>query len=587
VVGELVGYNGHGRYRLMRINADGSFDESFNAGGGPASGFLIQMLGLSGGSTLLYNLSSPFNFNGQPVARVIRLTADGSVDNSFNIGTGFQNSGVSSVPNAAYEQPDGKIVFGGVFTTYNGQTANGLVRVNTDGSIDSSFSSGTGLVAASQPIISIRGLPDGRLVIGGNFTSYNGTSVNRVAVLQSNGDIDNSFTAPADTLINGAVSQIIPQEDGKFILLGDFTGTTTPYAVRVTSTGAVDPTFLLRGITSIGFGTTRLVMGDDGSLYVNGYPMSYNYDVPLPVARFRGAPVAPSVSTAPASVTAGEGTTATFSVRAAGTAPYTYQWRRNTVDIPGATYSALNLTNVAASAAGSYDVVITNSVSSVTSAAATLTVDSLLQTINFTDPSDTPYTATPITLTATASSGLTVSFSIVSGPAQVTGNSLTLTGAGTVVVRASQAGDATYAAAPDVDQSFVVSSNFGSWQYSVFNETERGNPLVSGPTAVFGQDGLPNLVKYALGLDPKVNATSGLPEVTTDATYWLYTYTRPADRADLTYTVQYSTNLTTWTDIPLGTEHAIVTSGGGTETWRARYALASAANLYFRLKITQ
>ena len=57
----------------------------------------------------------------------------------------------------------------------------------------------------------------------------------------------------------------------------------------------------------------------------------------------------------------------------------------------------------------------------------------------------------PFALSATASSGLPVSFSLLSGPAIVTGNVLTMTGAGLVVLRASQSGDATYAPAPNAD----------------------------------------------------------------------------------------------------------------------------------------
>ena len=82
----------------------------------------------------------------------------------------------------------------------------------------------------------------------------------------------------------------------------------------------------------------------------------------------------------------------------------------------------------------------------------------LEQTISFDPVPDKLTTDGPFDLTATASSGLPVSYSIVSGPATVSGNTLTLTGqTGTVVVRASQAGDSEYLAAPDVEQSFNVS----------------------------------------------------------------------------------------------------------------------------------
>ncbi|WP_185827377.1 chitobiase/beta-hexosaminidase C-terminal domain-containing protein [Edaphobacter aggregans] len=79
------------------------------------------------------------------------------------------------------------------------------------------------------------------------------------------------------------------------------------------------------------------------------------------------------------------------------------------------------------------------------------------QTVAFTAPT-TPisYTSTPITLSATASSGLSVAFSVVSGPATVSGNSLTISGVGTVVVAANQAGNANYTAASQVTQSIVV-----------------------------------------------------------------------------------------------------------------------------------
>ena len=84
------------------------------------------------------------------------------------------------------------------------------------------------------------------------------------------------------------------------------------------------------------------------------------------------------------------------------------------------------------------------------------------QTITFDPIGDKFTTDGPFQLVASASSGLPVSFSIVSGPASVSGNTVTLDGnTGTVVVRASQAGDANYNPAPDVDQSFDVTEPAG------------------------------------------------------------------------------------------------------------------------------
>ena len=91
-----------------------------------------------------------------------------------------------------------------------------------------------------------------------------------------------------------------------------------------------------------------------------------------------------------------------------------------------------------------------------TGTSSAITVNKLSQTISFGTLSSRTYGDAGFALSATASSGLPVSFSIVSGPASLNGSTVTPTGAGTATVRASQAGDATYLAATNVDQSFTV-----------------------------------------------------------------------------------------------------------------------------------
>lgn len=78
------------------------------------------------------------------------------------------------------------------------------------------------------------------------------------------------------------------------------------------------------------------------------------------------------------------------------------------------------------------------------------------QKITFAAPAPATYGDAPRTLSATADSKLTVTFTVVSGPGVITDGKLAFTGAGKVVVRASQAGDATYKKAPDVSQTFTV-----------------------------------------------------------------------------------------------------------------------------------
>jgi subtilisin-like proprotein convertase family protein len=136
----------------------------------------------------------------------------------------------------------------------------------------------------------------------------------------------------------------------------------------------------------------------------------------------------------------------TFSVQS-GTLPAGLSLNTTTGEISGTPTTAGTFTGVFAA---------TNSGGTSTQA-FTFTVTQLTQTITFGPLAAKTYGDAPFTVSATASSGLTPTYSIVSGPATISGSTVTLTGAGTVVVRASQAGNASYAAATPVDRSFTVS----------------------------------------------------------------------------------------------------------------------------------
>jgi hypothetical protein len=101
------------------------------------------------------------------------------------------------------------------------------------------------------------------------------------------------------------------------------------------------------------------------------------------------------------------------------------------------------------------------------------------QTITFGPLDNKSYGEPPFAVSATASSGLSVNFSILSGPATISGNTVTLTGIGTVTLRASQAGDTTYNPAPNVDRTFTV---YGPPTLSI--NKSGTNWLLSWPTNV-------------------------------------------------------------------------------------------------------
>jgi hypothetical protein len=112
---------------------------------------------------------------------LIRLNPNGSVDKSFNLGSGF-NKEVNQIE----IQKDGKYLVGGAFEIYNGVSKSYLVRLNTNGSIDNSYDLGNGL---SKSVLDILLLEDDSSIIVGEFTSVNSENKNRIVKLNSNGSI--------------------------------------------------------------------------------------------------------------------------------------------------------------------------------------------------------------------------------------------------------------------------------------------------------------------------------------------------------------------------------------------------------------
>lgn len=188
---------------------------------------------------------------GNPENYLIRLNKDGSKDSSFNIGTGF-NRNVNTIA----LQPDGKIVVGGNFTTYNGTIQNRIIRLNPDGSKDATFNVGTGFDSLIQ-VITVQS--DGKILVGGYFTKFQDTYQNRLIRLNSDGTKDTSFTTNQD----GSVIAIVVQPDGKIILGGGFrtfAGDSQNLLVRLNSDGTKDTSF------NIGTGFERDVISSYGSV---------------------------------------------------------------------------------------------------------------------------------------------------------------------------------------------------------------------------------------------------------------------------------------------------------------------------------
>jgi parallel beta-helix repeat protein len=148
--------------------------------------------------------------------------------------------------------------------------------------------------------------------------------------------------------------------------------------------------------------------------------------------------------------------------------------------------------------------------------AAPPTVSKQNQTISFLNISDKTYSDAPFTLNATASSGLPVSYRILSGPATISGNIITITGTGEVWVEASQTGNASFNAAPSISQNFIVAKADQTINFpAISNKTMSDAPFTLNATA---SSGLP--VSYRI-LSGPATLSGNIVTITGNGAVWI------------------------------------------------------------------
>ncbi|MBW6499660.1 MAG: delta-60 repeat domain-containing protein [Bacteroidales bacterium] len=224
IAGMFDAYNGTPRNKIARLNKDGSLDTGFNPRILGELGYVSQIALQADGKILIVGMF--LNFKGPTRGNVTRLNANGRRDRRFKPGDGAMVSA-----SALALQADGKIIIVGEFTEYNGISRNRVARINANGSLDTGFDPGTG---ANNTVLSIALQVDGKIIIAGNFTSYNGTTRNRIARLNADGSLDNGFDPLAGA--NELVFTTALQADGKIIIGGSFTsynGTPINHIARI------------------------------------------------------------------------------------------------------------------------------------------------------------------------------------------------------------------------------------------------------------------------------------------------------------------------------------------------------------------
>ncbi|WAC18562.1 immunoglobulin domain-containing protein [Luteolibacter sp. SL250] len=333
----LVGGGGTSSQYLRKVLPDGSIDHAFdwpNELGGttyairPGPGDTTYVAGS-------YGIHRIFNHNG-------------GIDFSFNPpNTGdFVRSFVIA--------PDGKLIIAGEFNTVNGLQRGRIARLHPDGTLDLTFDTGgTSNNGFNGDLNTIALQKDGSIVATGDFTSYRGTNIARVARILPTGAIDGSFTPP--TFVsgnNGRVLTLALDGQDRILLGGAFTqvnGTTRNNIARLNTDGTLDTSFPGRPAAQT---INTLHAQPDGNILV-GAANTFHLLT-------GAAPAYPSIRSFPGDVTASPGQQATFTVTLAGPASGAiYEWFKDGQIISGQSSASLVIPSVSTSDAARYHVRVT------------------------------------------------------------------------------------------------------------------------------------------------------------------------------------------------------------------------------------
>ncbi len=358
---------------LVRLQADGALDSSYSSAAYTAGTVVLDNDGLA----LVANGATGGIFGSGMGVR--RLSTTGAVATDFSV----------TVTGSVYDavvQSSGRILLSGQFGSVNGTSAGSLVRVLPNGAVDPGF-----------PIPSSGG--GNRLYPASDDRTYL-LSGSRVRRLDSAGS-DNTF----DYYSQPDAIAVLPLPDGKLLRSSEPSAdpayNASWFLGRHLSTGALDTAFQTNGLNQRRTRIERMMLTDDGSVWVFGKNLTA-FGVPR-LGAIRLAAAAPvSLTTAPVAAQASPGGSVTVSVVASGTAPLTSQWYRDGVKIAGATESSRTISNLSLADVAAYTVKVSNAFSSVTSPPVSISGLNPAPTITTQPVSQTGIVGNPITLSVSA-----------------------------------------------------------------------------------------------------------------------------------------------------------------------------------------
>lgn len=356
-----------GTYRLTRVTSTGAIDTTFGTNGSIDFGTSNWVNGLDvlpdGRLAVSGRFNTDFFTTGQRYLAI--LNANGTLDTTFQFGSTVLNGN----PNGLFYR-DGRLFVWGAFTTVNGSTQAGAMRVNLDGSTDGSFSAGVGVAGGTSTVNASRFTSTGEIFIAGNFTSYKGVARNYSALLVGNPQIGTLGFAPprVSTLEEAAPLTLTLRRYGDFAEAASIDWTT----VDGTATAGVDYT-AASGTVSWAAGdsadkTINITKLDNAAIHANRVFTVALSNPSGPAGTGASATVTVidddtpvTINTQPVASTAlYETQSLNLSVAATSPSAMSYQWYLNGVVISGATSATYSVPSVLLANGGVYHVRVTN-----------------------------------------------------------------------------------------------------------------------------------------------------------------------------------------------------------------------------------
>jgi len=265
---------------IKRFNANGTLDVTFTSPEfhGDYNGYIRdikqQSNGLNDGKLIVVGHFT--EINGTTYNRVVRLNTDGSIDETFVIGEGFDDSAF-----VCYVDSNDNIFVGGKITSYNGDPVSYICKLDSDGQADLTFASNVGLNNYVHAIIAFPGSDE--IYVGGSFS-------HRIVKLDYSGNVNGSFSVGNG--FNNRVTSIEVQSNQKLIVGGWFNNydsvTCNPGIVRLNTDGSIDDTFASEGTglnNWAGNSVQALKIQSDGKIVAGGWFIGYNDTVQKAIVR--------------------------------------------------------------------------------------------------------------------------------------------------------------------------------------------------------------------------------------------------------------------------------------------------------------